>query len=118
MFWTGEGKGWGLRTLEDLPKGSFVCEYVGEVLTSSELHERNLRESNDKHSYAVLLDTEWGTRALKEAEILCLDATVYGNVARFINHRYFPSAITWCDGLMSSQLIVLNLFVLLPLIFQ
>lgn len=86
VFWTADGKGWGLRTLEDLPKGTFVCEYVGEILTSTELHKRNLR-SNDKHSYAVLLDTDWGTRALKEAEILCLDATVYGNVARFINHR-------------------------------
>ncbi|XP_021722196.1 probable inactive histone-lysine N-methyltransferase SUVR2 [Chenopodium quinoa] len=87
VFWTAEGKGWGLRTLENLPKGTFVCEYVGEILTSTELHKRNLRRSNDKHSYAVLLDTEWGTRALKESEILCLDATLYGNVARFINHR-------------------------------
>uniref|UniRef100_A0A803LA99 SET domain-containing protein n=1 Tax=Chenopodium quinoa TaxID=63459 RepID=A0A803LA99_CHEQI len=82
VFWTAEGKGWGLRTLEDLPKGTFVCEYVGEILTSTELHKRNMRRSNDKHSYAVLLDTEWGTRALKESEILCLDASVYGNVAR------------------------------------
>lgn len=87
VFWTPEGKGWGLRTLEDLPKGAFVCEYVGEILTITELHKRNLRRSNDKHSYAVLLDTDWGTTALKEAEILCLDATFYGNVARFINHR-------------------------------
>ena len=31
VFSTREGKGWGLRTLEDLPKGTFVCEYVGIV---------------------------------------------------------------------------------------
>jgi len=73
--------------LEEIPKGAFVCEYVGEILTNAELHKRNLRRSNDKHSYSVLLDTDWGSRALKEDELLCLDATFYGNVARFINHR-------------------------------
>ncbi|CAH1447249.1 unnamed protein product [Lactuca virosa] len=47
VFMTPGGKGWGLRTLEDLPKES----------------------------------------ELKDEEALCLDATYYGNVARFINHR-------------------------------
>ncbi|XP_074268428.1 putative inactive histone-lysine N-methyltransferase SUVR2 [Silene latifolia] len=87
VFWTPEGKGWGLRALDNLPKGAFVCEFVGEILTMMELRERNLSRSNDKHSYSLLLDTDWGTRALKEEEFLCLDATLYGNVARFINHR-------------------------------
>lgn len=87
VFWTREGKGWGLRTLEEIPKGAFVCEYVGEILTNAELHKRSLRRSNDKHSYSVLLDADWGSRGLKENELLCLDATFYGNVARFINHR-------------------------------
>ena len=26
-------KGWGLRCLDDLPKGTFVCTYEGEILT-------------------------------------------------------------------------------------
>ena len=87
MFWTPEGKGWGLRTLEDLRKGSFVCEYIGEILTNKELRSRNLRRSGDNHSYSVVLDADWGSRTLMEEEVLCLDATFYGNVARFINHR-------------------------------
>ncbi|KAL2900273.1 putative inactive histone-lysine N-methyltransferase SUVR2 [Bienertia sinuspersici] len=87
VFWTPEGKGWGLRTLEDLPKGAFVCEYIGEILTCTELHKRSMKRSNDKHSYSVLLDTDWGSKPFKEAEFLCLDAAVYGNIARFINHR-------------------------------
>lgn len=87
VFWTTEGKGWGVRTLEDLPKGSFVCEYVGEILTNTELRNRNLRRSSGNHSYSVVLDADWGSRALMEEEVLCLDATFYGNVARFINHR-------------------------------
>ncbi|XP_011083058.1 probable inactive histone-lysine N-methyltransferase SUVR2 [Sesamum indicum] len=93
VFMTHEGKGWGLRTLEDLPKGAFVCEYVGEVLTSGELFDRVIRSSKgEKNSFPVLLDADWGAeRVLKDEETLCLDATYYGNVARFINHRCYDS---------------------------
>lgn len=89
MFLTPEGKGWGLRTLEDLPKGVFVCEYVGEILTNAELYDRNMqRRSSGKHMYPVLLDADWDSDGvLNDEEALCLDATSYGNIARFINHR-------------------------------
>ena len=89
MFCTSEGKEWGLRTLEDMPKGAFVCEYVGEILTNTELFERNMQSKRSgKHTYSVLLDADWGSGVLKNEEALCLDATNFGNVARFINHRY------------------------------
>ncbi|XP_031112413.1 probable inactive histone-lysine N-methyltransferase SUVR2 isoform X1 [Ipomoea triloba] len=93
VFMTSEGKGWGLRTLEDLPRGTFVCEYVGEVLTNAELFGRVSRSlSGEKHFHPVLLDADWGSGGvLKDEEALCLDATYYGNVARFINHRCFDS---------------------------
>ncbi|XP_073140489.1 probable inactive histone-lysine N-methyltransferase SUVR2 [Henckelia pumila] len=93
VFMTAEGKGWGLRTLEDIPTGAFVCEYVGEVLTNSELFDRVSRSSQGvKHSYPVLLDADWGSKeVLKDEEALYLDATCYGNVARFINHRCYDS---------------------------
>ncbi|PIN16729.1 Histone-lysine N-methyltransferase [Handroanthus impetiginosus] len=89
VFLTSEGKGWGLRTLEELPKGAFICEYVGEILTNIELYERNKKSSGqDKHVYPVLLDADWATEGvLKDEDALCLDATHFGNVARFINHR-------------------------------
>ncbi len=92
MFWTSEGKGWGIRTLEDLPAGAFVFEYVGEILTNNEMYERNLalqKKGNGVHTYPVLLDGDWGSEAnLKDEEALCLDATYFGNVARFLNHRW------------------------------
>lgn len=95
VFMTPGGKGWGLRTLEDLPKGAFVCEYVGEVLTNAELYDRVSRSSNkDEHAYPVLLDADWASESdLKDEEALCLDATYFGNVARFINHRCFDSTL-------------------------
>ncbi|CAN4091065.1 unnamed protein product [Withania somnifera] len=90
VFMTADGKGWGLRALEDLPRGAFVCEYVGEIVTNTELYERNMQTADERHTYPVLLDADWGSEGvLKDEEALCLDATSYGNVARFINHRCY-----------------------------
>ncbi|KAJ4821936.1 hypothetical protein Tsubulata_042933 [Turnera subulata] len=84
VFLSGEGKGWGVRTLQELRKGTFVCEYVGEILTNTELYERNIQNSDsNRHTYPVTLDADWGSeRILKDEEALCLDATFSGNVAR------------------------------------
>ncbi|CAN4120658.1 unnamed protein product [Withania somnifera] len=90
VFMTADGKGWGLRSLKDLPRGAFVCEYVGEIVTNTELYERNTQTADERHTYPVLLDADWGSEGvLKDEEALCLDATSYGNVARFINHRCY-----------------------------
>lgn len=34
-----KAKGWGLRTLDDLPKGSFICIYAGQLLTEQEANQ-------------------------------------------------------------------------------
>ncbi|CAJ1976272.1 unnamed protein product [Sphenostylis stenocarpa] len=87
VFLTREGKGWGVRTLEDLPKGCFICEYAGEILTNTELFERIVQNGgNDRHTYPVTLDADWGSEGvLKDEEALCLDATYNGNVARCLD---------------------------------
>ncbi|KAL6577211.1 hypothetical protein OROMI_011487 [Orobanche minor] len=83
-----EGEGWGLRTPEDVPKGAFICEYVGKVVTIRELIERNIQNTGGRQTYTVLLDADWSSKGvLKDNDTLCLDATVYGNIARFVNHR-------------------------------
>ncbi|XP_048499433.1 probable inactive histone-lysine N-methyltransferase SUVR2 isoform X2 [Beta vulgaris subsp. vulgaris] len=89
VYWTTEGKGWGLRTLEDLPEGAFVCEYVGEVVTNTELDERNKQSrGNERHTYPVQLDADWGSESILDDDFaLCLDATNYGNIGRFVNHK-------------------------------
>lgn len=33
IFKTGHDKGWGIRTLHDIPKGTFLCQYVARILT-------------------------------------------------------------------------------------
>lgn len=90
VFMTGDGRGWGVRALDEIPKGTFVCEYVGEILTVKELQERYCQSKvNLRNSQPVLLDANWAPHSgLKDEEAFCLDATFYGNVARFLNHRY------------------------------
>uniref|UniRef100_A0A804MD41 Histone-lysine N-methyltransferase SUVR4 n=1 Tax=Zea mays TaxID=4577 RepID=A0A804MD41_MAIZE len=91
VFSTREGKGWGLRTLDELPKGAFVCEYVGELLTNTKLHEMTTQNMHNAR-YSVLLDAGWGPDGvLKDEEALFLDATFCGNVGRFINHRCYDA---------------------------
>lgn len=33
-------RGWGVRSLRLIPKGTFVCEYVGEILTDADAEQR------------------------------------------------------------------------------
>jgi len=40
IFYTTNARGWGLRTLADLPRGTFVCEYAGELLSQAEAERR------------------------------------------------------------------------------
>lgn len=107
-------KGWGLRTLENLPKGAFVCEYVGEIVTNSELYDRNKQSAGEKHTYPVLLDSDWGSEGvLKDEEALCLDATYYGNIARFINHRYSFNGMKQCLQHLCSLMVAGSVFLCL-----
>ncbi|XP_058802686.1 histone-lysine N-methyltransferase EHMT2 [Phymastichus coffea] len=75
-----EGKGWGLRTLRHIPKGSYVCEYVGEIISDSEADQR------EDDSYLFDLDN-------RDGETYCIDARRYGNLARFINHSCAPNLL-------------------------
>ncbi|VEN36415.1 unnamed protein product [Callosobruchus maculatus] len=73
-----EFKGWGVKTLRFIPKGSYVCEYVGEILTDVEANSR------DEDSFLFDLDN-------KDVDSYCVDAKRYGNFARFINHSCSPN---------------------------
>ncbi|XP_015228677.1 PREDICTED: histone-lysine N-methyltransferase EHMT1 isoform X3 [Cyprinodon variegatus] len=71
-------KGWGVRALQDIPQGSFVCEYVGEIISEGEADMRQ----ND--AYLFSLDD-------KPEDQYCIDARFYGNISRFLNHMCEPN---------------------------
>ena len=79
--------GWGIRARGRIPRGAFVFEMTGEILTNAEQILRN-RGIRGGPSYSMQIDADWAAeRVLDDNTALCLDASNFGNVARFLNHR-------------------------------
>ncbi|XAR69891.1 Histone-lysine N-methyltransferase [Bertholletia excelsa] len=102
-------KGWCLCADQFLKCGQFVCEYAGELLTTKEARRRQERydqlASSGQFSSALLVVKEHLPSG-KACMRINIDATVIGNVARFINHS--------CDGGNLSTVIVRSSGALLP----
>ncbi|XP_044161793.1 histone-lysine N-methyltransferase EHMT1 isoform X7 [Bufo gargarizans] len=79
MFRT-KNMGWGVRSLQEIPMGTFVCEYAGELISDT---EADVREDD---TYLFDLDN-------KDGEVYCIDARFYGNISRFINHLCEPNLL-------------------------
>lgn len=83
-FHTGTAKGCGLRALKDIKKGRFIMEYIGEVVEKDDYEKRKVKYAADKkHKHHYLCD----------AGCYTIDATVYGNASRFVNHSCEPNAV-------------------------
>lgn len=78
-------KGFGLMASAPMAAGDFIMEYVGEVLNSAQFEKRAADYSNDKnrHHYFMALRSD-----------CVIDATIKGNISRFINHSCDPNAET------------------------
>jgi hypothetical protein len=79
---------WGIRARVRIPRGAFVFEMIGEILTNAEqiIRNRGIREGP---SYSMQIDADWAAeRVPDDNSALCLDASRFGNVARFLNHRW------------------------------
>ncbi|CAF0970907.1 unnamed protein product [Adineta steineri] len=80
VFDTGK-YGQGLRTTNSISKGTFLCEYVGEVITEEQFYDRMINlYSKDEHHYTMKL-----------TQNLVIDAYRMGSIARFANHSCSPN---------------------------
>lgn len=88
VFWSG-AKGWGLRATSPILKGSFVFEYVGEIVTNAELMQRRgAAKLGKSEAFTLALDADWQSEEMLSDEVaLCIDGTHFSNVSRFLNHR-------------------------------
>lgn len=99
-----EARGWGVRSLNSIPSGSFICEYAGELLEEKEAERRT---SNDEYLFDignnyndgslwgglsnVMPDAPSSSCGVVEDGGFTIDAVEYGNVGRFVNHSCSPN---------------------------
>ncbi|KAK7259683.1 hypothetical protein RIF29_25296 [Crotalaria pallida] len=100
-------RGWGLRSLDPIRSGTFICEYAGEVIDRAKLTQL-VKERDDEYVFDTtrIFDTfKWNyePRLLEEVSTndstedyaipypLIISAKNVGNVARFINHSCSPN---------------------------
>ena len=84
------GRGFGLKTLENITNGQLVIEYIGEVIDENEMRTRMINQrinSPDDHDFYIMqLDTGF-----------YVDGKFKGSNSRFINHSCDPNCelIRW-----------------------
>ncbi|KAI9596410.1 hypothetical protein BDF19DRAFT_412974 [Syncephalis fuscata] len=79
-------RGWGIRTMEDLPAGTYIERYLGEVITNEEAERRG--HDYDDAGRTYLFDLDWhGHDTCKYV----VDAYPCGNFTRFFNHSCDPN---------------------------
>ncbi|KAL0885871.1 hypothetical protein Bca101_009854 [Brassica carinata] len=90
-----ESKGWGVRACEHILRGTFVCEYIGEVLDQQEANKRRIQYGREGCSYIHDVDANINDigRIVGEPDYV-IDANTHGNVSRFINHSCSPNLVT------------------------
>ncbi|CAL5328065.1 unnamed protein product [Camellia sinensis] len=98
-----KSRGWGVRSLTSISSGSFICEYIGELLEDKEAEKRQ----NDEYLFDIghnfsdcsliggLLTlkpvVQLSSSEVVEDEHFTIDAAQCGHVGRFINHICSPN---------------------------
>ena len=104
VFKTGN-RGWGLRSWDAIRTGSFICEYVGEVIDDAKI---NLNDIEDDYIFQTLCPGErtlkwnYGPELIGEQSTdisagtfetlpIKISAKRMGNISRFMNHSCAPN---------------------------
>lgn len=85
-------RGWGVIANHDIPRGSFIDLYLGEVISTKEATRRFISDSEGENSEigSYLFDLDFNYEFGTECEFT-LDAYRYGNVSHFFNHSCSPN---------------------------
>ncbi|KAK8484275.1 hypothetical protein V6N11_059459 [Hibiscus sabdariffa] len=87
-------KGWGVRSRSFIRRGSFICEYVGEIILDNEGEQR---VGKDEYLFDIGINDDLSLQESNSLdpsegdECFTIDAARVGNVGRFINHSCSPN---------------------------
>ncbi|CAL0333630.1 unnamed protein product [Lupinus luteus] len=101
-------RGWGLRSLDPIRAGTFICEYAGEVIDKANVSQNGNEEDTDEYVFdtsRIFEPFKWNYEPsiLEEVSSKCssedyaipspliISARNVGNVARFMNHSCSPN---------------------------
>lgn len=90
IFKTDDGRGWGLKTTVNIPKGAFLVEYTGEIIDQQESIRRG--EKYDEIGRSYLFDFDFNDDL---DAVYTVDAFSAGNLSRLINHSCEPNCRIW-----------------------
>ncbi|TNN05139.1 Histone-lysine N-methyltransferase SUV39H2 [Schistosoma japonicum] len=82
-------RGWGVKTMVPIGKGTFVVEYLGEILNFDEAEKRGIIYDKQTMTYLFDLDFEGDAH-------YTVDASQMGNISHFINHSCDPNLTVRC----------------------
>lgn len=82
-------RGWGVKANSPIAKGTFVAEYLGEILTFEEAEKRGV--IYDKQTMTYLFDLDFDGDAH-----FTVDASQMGNISHFFNHSCDPNLTVRC----------------------
>lgn len=82
-------KGCGLFATKEIQCGELIIEYVGEMIRSSDTSQRiqKYRKEGRRDNYLLEVREHYANVTIHT----CIDATMYGNESRFINHSCDPN---------------------------
>ncbi|KAI3976169.1 hypothetical protein MKX01_022091 [Papaver californicum] len=103
-------KGWGVRSWDFIPSGAFVCEYIGVIKRTNEVHDpenffifdvdclqtmKGLDGRERRRGDVSISPSAFSDKAADEVDY-CIDAGTTGNVTRYINHSCAPNLFVQC----------------------
>lgn len=78
-----ESKGLGLYTRYPIKKGSFICEYAGEIINEDECIKRlNYNLKHNLMNYILCVNEKFGSNIIRTI----VDPSKFGNIGRYLNH--------------------------------